>query len=576
MKIESIKISNILSIEDAYITFDNTGLVLVQGWNYDNQRANGAGKTAIFNAISFALYDKLPRKITATEILRRGSRAGYAEITVMVGNDRFNVRRSRPKGLKVQKNGHEITMTQEELEATLKLNYNQFILTVYCAQGSQKRFLSEVDADKKNFLLQLLNLEEFSLAKKSADDKVKTFTAELTTVEAKMTSIKSKVDAYSESSIDEQEVLDKLNTYESIISNNTKEIQALQEVSRPDLTKYQSLEDGIAQKKTEFTQARSRRELLHDQYRKLNAKIKPFNGADSCDACGHSLDTSDAKKAHEQEMDKLRDEAVSVKTQIDTCDETLYKEAQTLEVAAKLTLKKKAESKDYEDAMQKVVELQHVTSLKRHEIKNLNLKLSNNLELTNKINALQLTLVSLGENRASINRDIELYKTISSLYSATGAQAYILDSVIDFFNEKVKDYINILWSNLTYEIKSYKENVKGDVTAKFSESLVMDGKEVSIGSLSGGENRALSLCVDFALISVMERQFGISISPVILDEPFDSLDDAGRELVVELLEQLSVDRLVVVVDHSNEVKAMFSKTILAEKRNGVTAISQPT
>jgi DNA repair exonuclease SbcCD ATPase subunit len=159
------------------------------------------------------------------------------------------------------------------------------------------------------------------------------------------------------------------------------------------------------------------------------------------------------------------------------------------------------------------------------------------------------------------------------MYSPTGAQAYILDSVIESFNEKVVDHINILWSNLTYELKSYKETVKGDVTAKFSECLVMDGKSVSIGSLSGGEFRALSLCVDFALIDVMERQFGISISPIILDEPYDGLDASGKALITELLETLAVNRQIVVVDHSSEINSMFSKVIKVEKRNGVSTVS---
>jgi DNA repair exonuclease SbcCD ATPase subunit len=74
MKVLSLKIENILSIKEAQVDFEDSGLILVEGWNYDDGRANGAGKTAIFNALSFALYGKLPRKITASEILRKGTR----------------------------------------------------------------------------------------------------------------------------------------------------------------------------------------------------------------------------------------------------------------------------------------------------------------------------------------------------------------------------------------------------------------------------------------------------------------------------------------------------------------------
>ena len=219
------------------------------------------------------------------------------------------------------------------------------------------------------------------------------------------------------------------------------------------------------------------------------------------------------------------------------------------------------------------MELQAKINLKRQELKQLNLKLQTNLELESKIKDLSEQRVQIVNNRGTILREIELYKTISAMYSPTGAQAYILDSVIESFNERVVEYVNLLWSNLTYELKSYKETVKGDVTAKFSELLVMDGKNTSIGSLSGGEFRALSLCIDFALIDVMERQFGISMSPIILDEPFNDLDSSGRELIVELLETLANKRQVVVVDHDSETKSMFSKVITVNKRNGISQIS---
>ena len=84
MNILSVEINNILSIENATLDFSDSGLVLVEGWNHDASRANGAGKTAIFNAITFALYDKLPRKVTASEILRRGAKTGSVRVRVRI------------------------------------------------------------------------------------------------------------------------------------------------------------------------------------------------------------------------------------------------------------------------------------------------------------------------------------------------------------------------------------------------------------------------------------------------------------------------------------------------------------
>lgn len=574
MKLRSVKIVNILSIEQAYVEFSEDGLTLVQGWNHDVGRANGAGKTAIFNAITFALYDKLPRKITATEILRRGSKAGYVELCVGVGADTYVVRRSRPKGVAFLKGSETLTVTQEGWERILGLNYTQFILSMYCTQGASNRFLSIGDTEKKQFLLQLLNLEEFSSCKLLADAKVQALEAEQIALKAKLTNIESKVGAYSESLVDEEAMTVAIASDNADIKQYTGEIMQLQLVPKPDTSKYQRLEEDVQAKKSEITRAKTKREMFHDQYRNLLAKEEPFNERDVCDHCGSSIDASAAKAVYRQEAEARQLAMGNLKLSIDELDAIIAKEGQLNELYVRLRDRKKTETKEYDTALSKLNQLQTLISLKQQQVKQLTLKLQNNSELLSKIKQLEASKQDIVNNTALILRGIELYKTVSSMYSPMGAQAYILDSVIESFNEKVAEYVGILWSNMSYELKSYKENVKGDVTAKFSETLIMDGKPISIGSLSGGEFRALSLCVDFALVHVMERQFGISLSPIILDEPFDGLDGSGRELIVELLEQLSVNRGIVIVDHSSEVKSMFSKVINVEKRDGISHISQ--
>ena len=573
MKLVRVKINNILSIEDAEVTFDDTGLMLVKGWDHDSGRANGAGKTALFNAITFALFDKIPRKVTATEILRRGSKSGSVELELEVGGDRLMVRRSRPKGVAFFKGGEALPISQEEWESKIRLNYVQFTKIAYCTQGAADRFLSTNDADKKKFLLQLLDLDGFTAAKKFADDNVKALSTTVEAHRAKIAAIDSKIDAYSESFVDETTINYHITLCNQSIADMTTQLVEQQAVTKPDLSKYQKLEDDVSTKRSEIAKIKARREFLHDQYRRLGAKNTAFQGSDTCGSCGSRIDTTTAKAAHQRQMEERLHELASLKSQIDECDNALLKEKQINDLYSKIKDKKREESRDFEVASLKIAELQPKIAMKLQEVKNLNLKLQNNSELQSKINVLTGSRIKLVDLISGTQSQIELYKTVSAMYSPTGAQAYILDSVIENFNDSVQEYVKLLWSNVSYELLSYKENVAGDVSAKFSERLIMDGKEVSIGSLSGGEYRALSLCVDFALIDVMEKQFSIYVSPIILDEPFDGLDGEGRELIIELLGKIAESRHVIVIDHASEVKSMFSKTLMVEKRNGISSIN---
>lgn len=573
MKIVSLAVENILSIEKAHLTFSESGLILVEGWNYDAGRANGAGKTAVFDALSFAIYDKVPRKITASEILRRGEKTGHADASILIGASILRVVRSRPKGAQYYLDEVLQHWTQKEFEAKIKLTYTQFIASMYCAQGTESRFLHLNDSEKKNFMLQLLNLDEFSNCKKTADEQAKAFAALVAQDQSKIGAMDSKVDAYSESLIDAIDCKTKIDLLNSQIEIHADEVIEKQKIQKPDMSKYAKFEQDVKKKEALFESTRTKRTMYHSQYRKIASKIISFDGASSCYACGTHLDTTAARASHDKEMQGLENEKNGIKDLIDECDDLLTKENEVSNFAIKLAEKKSKELEQYNSAVKKIAELQGLVKTKSNERDNLVLKLSNNGELANKIKVLAQAMAKLTKTVELNTREIEIYKTVSSMYAPTGAQAYILDSIVESFNESVVKYVDLVWPNVSYKIHSFKETSKGDITAKFSESLTMGGKDISIGSLSGGECKALSLCVDFAILDILEKYFGFALNPIILDEPFDGLDSIGREIVVELLEKLAQDRQIMVVDHASEVRSMFSQVIKVEKRNGISEVS---
>lgn len=580
MKLISIDIENFLSIEQAHVDFDDNGLLLIEGYNYDVDRANGAGKSAILNAISFGLYDKLPRKVTSSELLRRGTKKGSVSIRLDIGGDIYRVQRSRPKGVTfthvVGEAVEVLSITQEEWEAKLRLSYNQFIVAMYCSQANSNatpRFLLLNDSDKKQFLLQLLNLDEFNLCKKKCDEIIALMQSKFQTFQQKIAELQVKIDAYSESIIDETYtnlvISQKLNTKNTFV----KALAEAQLVVRPDLTKYQKLEEDILAKKSNFLGLHIKRGFLDLQWNQLGKKIKPFDAESSCPTCGSILDNSHAEGIHNVEVFNITQERHNIKLQIDTIDAALLSESQINELHSKLKERKKKESAEYERASIAQVELTAKLNSIESSLDDLNKKLNDNAKLVTKINTYKNQQNGIKVQMDEMSTDIELQKTVSSIYSPVGAQAYVLDSAVALFNEQITKYVEMLWPNLSYELQSYKENVKGEITAKFSESIIMDGRSISLGSLSGGELKALSICADMALLGILEQQFGLHMSPVIFDEAFDGLDASGKEFALELIRGLSLDRLVVVVDHANELKSCFSKVIRVEKRNEISTVS---
>lgn len=577
MKILSLEIENILSIEKAQLSFSDTGLVLVEGYNYDVDRANGAGKSAIFNALSFALFDKVARKITASEILRRDAKTGRVVCKAAVGDSIWEVTRSRPKGVIFKKDGIVQDINQEEWEKILRFNFNQFLLSMYAAQstdGATTRFLQCNDSSKKTFLLDLFNLHNFSDCKKIIDDQVKTSAGDIEKLKNLASNMQSKIDAYSESAVDEKALTLKIEQVQQSIVPLKQQVVELSNVNAPNLDKYATLESNLYKEQAKINGARHSRQTIRASYDKLERQIKPYDPNISCSLCGSSLSSDEAEKKHEEHQLLLRTELQQLKQDMDALDIIIAKDRSIQDLIRKLNDKKNQDSADYTKAKTKITELQYAIHDKESQIDTLNQKIAAGKKIATNIEELNGKILEINAKSALLVKDLELLKTLSSIFSPTGAQAYVLDSVIESFNEIVSNYISIIWPNATYSLNSYKENSKGEVVAKFSENLIMAGKEVSTGSLSGGELKALSLCVDFAMLDVLKSNFGLSCNPIILDEPFDGLDVTGREIVLDLLQKMAQDRQIIIIDHMSEIKAAFSKTIRVEKRNSISTICE--
>lgn len=572
MQILSLKINDIFSIKQAELNFDADGLILVDGWNYDDGRSNGAGKTAIFNSLCFGLYDSVPRKITATEILRRGAKKGCVTVKVKIKDNIYEVTRCRPKNVCIKKNGKELKITHEEWLKILELSYDQFLISMYTAQNINNKFINLNDSGKKDFLLELMKLSDFNACKKESDSIIKKLKNDIDALQNDIDKAKSKITVYDELKVDVDDIKNKIKDIKNQKQKNHKIIIELSNVCKPDISKYDDIEQKTQLQISKLIKVKTTREYKMSEYNRNKKELMDFNTEDTCFNCGAKLDNKKAKKKHEENQDQIKQTLKGILTDIKTYDEQLKKEKQLYELIDKIKHKKNIELKEYNEAQGRLQKIRSQDSILDHNYNSYVKQVEQRKNIDKKIKVLEKFIVDKKQKITKMKKEKEIYETVSALYSPTGALAYTLDSIVESFNENIKKYMWLIWPNASYKLQSYKETKKGDVVAKFSESFTNNGEECSIGSLSGGEYKTLSLIIDFTIINILETQFGMKLSPIILDEPFEGLDNVGREMVIDSLNKISVDRPIWIVDHASEAKTMFSQIIKVEKRNKVSVI----
>lgn len=568
MKIKNLKIHNILSIEDAEVEFGNSGLVLIEGFDYDTNRANGAGKSAIFNALSFALYDEVPKRITKSEILRRGTTNGYAELSLEVNGRTFKVKRERPVASTYYIDGLQVNMTQEAFVKAIGINYEQFLTTMYNCQDSNNRFVFLNDRGKKEFLLNIMNLGNFNDFKKNVTDKMSKFSAEKTIIDVKIDGLRNSINIYKQQLIDPKTIQTTIDQLQFDVSNYVTEIKKLEKILEPDISKYADIEKNIQTKLLGIQSLRMQCQTKRNELRQLQSMTHDTE----CPDCSAHLNIINGKAVKAGDQKAIDDQIKVVSASINELETGILKENEIKQLSEKVKLKKAEDYKEYNTAQNAISEYKNSISYKEREINNLSAQVQQQNTIKQSMKDIIAQVTAFNIRNKEITDEIEVLETIGMFFDPTGAPAYIMDSVVDSFNDSVTDYINYIWPNASYSLQTFKENKDKTISTKFSESLMINGKDISIGSLSGGELRALSLAIDFAMINILNSKFSIDLNPIVLDEPFNGLDTMGKEMIIELLEKLAVDKEIWVIDHSSESKAMFDRTVRIEKRNGVSKV----
>lgn len=586
MNILSLEINNILSIEKCRIDYGSSGITLIDGWNHDDDSANGAGKTAILNAQTFGLFGKLPRKISASEILRHDTKNGYVSITLEASNgDIISVTRHRPKKTEFIVNNISVDMTQEEFEDKIGLSYDQYLICAYSAQIESEKFILLNDSDKKNFILKLMNLDKFNIYKKIADNKLKELSNKKQEIEKTIIQCKSKLSVYKEKIIDVDDInlkITKLNT-----SELESDIKKLSSILAPNCEEYDksyrevdSQLNNLESQESEVLKLKTILKLKAEQYEKLsNVKQSSVVNCPNCDhkivlTGSEAVSLQDIINQRKQEQKELKHEISELVDKINSFPSIKDAKYKLKEKRQDIIERKNKELHSYNKTQQKISELKSLILLRKTQIDTLKQSLEENQNNQNKINQLEDLIKNADKVLIKVSKDIEIISAISHALSPTGAPAYMVDSVVELINKNIISFVEQIWPGADYSIQSFKENKNGDMVAKFSEKLIILGKERSIGSLSNGEFRCLCIATDLAIINVVESMFGIKINPIVFDEPFEGLDSSNRERAVQMLEMFAESRQVIIIDHASEAKAMFSDIIKIEKKDGISRLVQ--
>ncbi|MBD2326542.1 SMC family ATPase [Alkalinema sp. FACHB-956] len=235
-----LKLNNFLSYREATLDFRGLHTACISG-------ANGAGKSSLLEAISWAIWGE-SRAAVEDDIIHFGESETRVEFLFCIHNHLYRVIRSRHRGqgmilefqIALDPLTHEFPqrfrpLTEKGLRATqqfilehVKLDYDTFINSAYLRQGRADEFMLKRPSDRKQILADLLKLQQYDELAEKAKEQARQFKAEVDALERQQTSIDQQLSQLQNLETQQAELEQHLSTLQEQQIRDRKTLQTLQ------------------------------------------------------------------------------------------------------------------------------------------------------------------------------------------------------------------------------------------------------------------------------------------------------------------------------------------------------------
>lgn len=595
--IKSVKAQNFQSWSS--LEFDVlTGTTLITGYNFDDQTAEGAGKSAILNAICWGLFGEIPKDTKIDDIIKQGERSCYVKVEL---NNGVVVERSRkPNDLIVYTvdgpiRGKDIKDTQKIVEKVIGFTYETFLQSVYFAQNSLIKFILLNEDGKAKILSQIADLSSFDEARKKAHELAREASLKLLMEKNKLSELDQSIKLMNDQVASLRDVRIKFEFEKSkTIANLELKIQDLNkqvevigyipELSAEYYMKLSELKstakkyaDETARLKNELSQQSKkqlRKNTLEVEIARTKEEISMLENNQQDHNCGYCGSLLKNKEKHQYIESRLKD--IQVK----------YEEIENLNF---VNTKELEESYSFYEDTSKTIgqDLKEIEVLEL-EIKHKKEKLSMlgmQLEQTKKeldaqknreypdidkrIELVQTSLFQKQHDRDTVSKEVEkclnlqtMYETIKDGFKEVKSMSF--QQVLNELNSKTNYYLNELFDQ-SISIDFSNIGVDGE-TSKIETVLTIGGEVRKLGLFSGGQTRRIMLAVDLAISDIIHSRKGLTDRLLILDEYFKDLSQESIEKICKLLSNLNKN--VIMIEHNNVLRSLANNVINVEYKNG--------
>jgi len=540
---KSIKYKNFLSSGNSFteINLNKNKSTLVVG-------QNGAGKSTMLDALSFALFGKPHRKIMKSQLVNSiNQKQCVVEVEFYIGKAYFKIIRGiKPTIFEIWKDGTMINQSshaneyQKILEQNiLKLNHKSFHQVVVLGSSSFIPFMQLNAGHRRDVIEDLLDINIFSKMNIILREKNSVLKDKLSTINQSIELNKTKIEQQTKY----------IRDIAALTEENKKKYQKQVKTAEEKILKLQN-ENSELSKELENDNSDNEYKELQAQKNKIiseTAEVKQQMKAvakkgmfleknDTCPTCEQEISNKDVLLA------QVKNEAYQLKSTLNMIDsnETVLQN----------------QINDLEQLMNHIREKTNVINANNREITSLNqsnadLKKYLDEEVTADLTQARKDLEDMRdlkenmfEEKLKVNEQFSYNSVIAEMLKDTGIKTKIIKQYLPAINKLVNQYLQVLDFFVHFNLD---ENFNETIRSRHRDDFTYD-------SFSEGEKQRIDLSLLFTWRQIAKMKNSVATNLLILDETFDSsLDHDGIENLLKILYTLDADTNTFIISHKGDI-----------------------
>ena len=566
---KTIRWQNMLSTGNQFteVALDRSKSTLIVG-------ENGAGKSTILDALSFALYGKPFRNINKPQLLNSMTQKNLVvECEFMVGSKHFRVKRGiKPQIFEIYQNGEMINQNssardyQEYLEKSiLKLSFKSFGQIVILGSANYLPFMQLPAHARREVIEDLLDIQIFTTMNNLLKEKIVTNKAAITDTDYQINLIENKIEL-TQKHIDslktnndhlikqKQELIDEISSHILIAEMAIRKQNAI-------LDEKSALVADAEKVNAKLTKLVELENQLENKVRSLRKEINFYHDNDSCPTCRQGIDhdfkneTIDDRANKKQEVTdalvKIEDEILAINKRVNEISE-INKEITAINT--------------------RITELNSDIRSWNSSIRTLETEIDGLEKNTGVIDESKEDLSVLNSHLAvqqkykeELANERQVIEVAGVLLKDSGIKTRIIKQYVPIMNKLINKYLAAMDFFVQFELD---ENFNEKIKSRFRD-------EFSYASFSEGEKMRIDLALMFTWRAIAKLRNSASTNLLIMDEVFDSsLDVGGTEEFLKILEGLTAETNTFIISHKgDQLFDKFHSVIKFEKHANFSRIA---